>query len=68
VHPGKQISFFVAMDPIGQGGFGDVWVVKSTEDDKLYAMKVELPTVRRQNLRFEADVLQAFPADEDNWN
>jgi len=46
------------MDQIGEGGCGDVWRVKSTEDDRCYAMKLELPTVHRQNLRFEASVLR----------
>jgi serine/threonine protein kinase len=58
ITPGKLISFFIAVEPVGQGGFGDVWVVQSTEDDKRYAMKVELPNVPRQNLAFESEILR----------
>ena len=56
--PGKEVSFFRAVEQIGGGGFGDVWKVLSSEDDKFYAMKLETPGAKRQSLRFEASVLK----------
>jgi serine/threonine protein kinase len=61
---GDHIAYFIVVDQIGEGGCGDVWRVRSTEDDHFYAMKLELPTVHRQNLRFEASVLRKIQASQ----
>ena len=62
--PGKEVSFFTVVEQIGGGGFGDVWKVLSSEDDKFYAMKLETPKAKRQSLRFEAAVLKKLQKSE----
>lgn len=57
---GDSISFFVLEKQIGSGGFGSVWMVKSTEDNEFYAMKLEPVDAKRKTLNFESKILKKY--------
>ena len=61
---GDSIGFFELVKQIGEGGFGGVWMVKSTEDDKFYAMKTEPNSSKRQTLRFESSIIKKLQSSE----
>ena len=61
---GDSIGFFELISQIGEGGFGGVWMVKSTEDDKFYAMKTEPNSSKRQTLRFESSIIKKLQPSE----
>ena len=61
---GGTVGFFSLIEPIGEGGFGSIWKVKSTEDDKYYAMKIEPLQAKRATLAFEISVLKKLTASE----
>ena len=63
-HPGDQISFFELVQQIGTGGFGSVWVCKSTDDDLFYAIKIEKVSSPRQTLKFETTVLKKLQSSD----
>ncbi|KAK8887151.1 hypothetical protein M9Y10_038189 [Tritrichomonas musculus] len=56
--PRMQLGYFELESQIGEGGFGDVWKVISTEDNKAYAMKIEPHNSKRATLKFEAAILK----------
>lgn len=56
--PKMQLGYFELECRIGEGGFGDVWKVFSTEDNTPYAMKIEPTNSKRATLRFEATILK----------
>lgn len=58
LRPQMQLGYFELESQIGEGGFGDVWKVISTEDNKAYAMKIEPHNSKRATLRFEASILK----------
>ena len=64
MNPGDAIGFFELITQIGEGGFGGVWMVKSTEDDKFYAMKTEPNSSKRQTLRFESGILKKLQSSD----
>jgi casein kinase 1 len=55
---GDSVSFYQLVSKIGAGGFGDVWMVKSSEDSKYYAMKMEPVDSKRRQLQFESSILK----------
>lgn len=61
---GDTISYFRLVEQIGEGGFGDVWKVISTEDDEAYAMKLEPTNSKRQTVQFEANILKRLQASD----
>ena len=61
---GDSIGFFELVSQIGEGGFGGVWMVKSTEDDKFYAMKMEPTSSKRQTLKFESQILKKLQSSD----
>lgn len=54
----KSIGFYQIQEQIGSGGFGCVCKVRSTEDDRPYAMKIEPLNAKRATLSFEISVLK----------
>ncbi|KAH0795567.1 CK1 family protein kinase [Histomonas meleagridis] len=61
---GQTVGFFSLREEIGNGGFGSIWKVKSTEDDKYYAMKIEPLQAKRATLAFEIGVLKRLANSE----
>ena len=61
---GDSIGFFTIEQKIADGGFGSVWMVKSTEDDQYYAMKTEPVTAKRHTLQFEVSILKKLQSNE----
>lgn len=55
---GSTISTFHVGNRIGQGSFGEIYVVRSTVDNHLYALKVEPANTARKILEFEIMVLK----------
>ncbi|OHT01187.1 CK1 family protein kinase [Tritrichomonas foetus] len=55
---GDEVSFYTLVHKIGGGGFGEIWKVKSSEDDRHYAMKLESSQASRHTLNFETSVLK----------
>lgn len=55
---GDSVSFYELISKIGAGGFGDVWMVKSSEDSQYYAMKIEPTETKRRQLEFESTILK----------
>ena len=52
----KRISYFKVISCIGEGGFGDIYLCQSTEDDQLYALKTEPLNAKKKTLDFEINV------------
>ncbi|KAK8895581.1 hypothetical protein M9Y10_024051 [Tritrichomonas musculus] len=48
--PGHMIESYKIVDHIGHGGFGEIYSVFDTRNNKKYAMKVELRSANRQGL------------------
>lgn len=61
---GDSIGFFTLEQEIGKGGFGSVWMVKSTEDDLYYALKTERVDAQRHTLQFEVSILKKLQSNE----
>lgn len=64
LHAGDIVTLFELVSPIGNGGFGCVWKVRSTEDDKFYAMKLEKRDALRKTLGFECNVYKRLAQSE----
>ena len=54
----KSISYFQILSTIGEGGFGSVYLVRSTENQKIYALKTEPLNSKRKTLEFEITILK----------
>ncbi|EAX83357.1 CK1 family protein kinase [Trichomonas vaginalis G3] len=54
----EMVGFYKILEPIGHGGFGQVYLVKSTEDDQYYAMKIEKLDSKIKSLEFEVTVIK----------
>ena len=54
----KTISYFQILSTIGEGGFGSVYMVKSTENQEIYALKSEPLNSKRKTLEFEISILK----------
>ena len=50
---GTVVGKYTIIRCIGQGGFGDIYLVCSNETDQAFAMKVEIGEARKQSLRQE---------------
>jgi serine/threonine protein kinase len=64
MQPGSEIGFYTLKSEIAKGGFGSIWLVKSSDDPDLYAMKLEPASARRQTLRFEISILKRLQGND----
>jgi len=55
---GTSIDAYIIQRLIGQGGYGDIYLVKNSEVRKYYAMKVEHSSAQRTALKKEASYLK----------
>ena len=55
--PGKKISKYTIVKPIGQGGFGDIYLAKD-DTKKEYAIKTESKDAAKRALIREVEILQ----------
>lgn len=50
---GKVVGKYTIIKCIGQGGFGDIYLVCDSESDQAFAMKLEISEARKQSLHQE---------------
>jgi serine/threonine protein kinase len=55
--PTERVSHYTIERLIGQGGYGDIYLVRDSRNMKDYAMKTELLTSTKQALQNEIDLL-----------
>lgn len=55
--PGKQIDSFTIRKLLGQGGFGDVYLVTNSQEN-IYAMKTEYRNAPKRALSIEIEILK----------
>ena len=54
---GSVVGKYTIIRIIGQGGFGDIYLVCSNETDQAFAMKVEISEARKQSLHQEVSFM-----------
>lgn len=57
---GTNFCGYLVGQKIGQGSFGEIYAVRSTESKKLFALKLEPMTSRRKILEFETVVMKSL--------
>ena len=55
---GTKVGKFEIGQKIGQGGYGEIYMVKNTKDNKIYAMKTEPKNSHRKALEFESKIMR----------
>jgi serine/threonine protein kinase len=60
---GKSIGYLVIGQKIGEGAFGEIYVVRNQQDSRMYALKVEPLSCGRKILNVEITVLKAVSPD-----
>jgi serine/threonine protein kinase len=58
LRPGDSISTYTVVDLLGQGGYGDIYLVKSSKSDELHAMKIESLVAQKRALESELIFLE----------
>jgi serine/threonine protein kinase len=56
--PGDLISSYIIVGLLGQGGYGDIYSVRSRDSDTLFAMKIESFTAEKRALDLELVFLE----------
>ena len=57
---GGHLGDFLIIDKLGQGGFGQIFTVRSMKDDNIYAAKVEPAYTKHKTVDFESHVFKAL--------